>query len=125
MKRFIRYNLVIIAALVCLLSPAAAQSRLPRQVSDSICATLRRITLNEVAGSYVKIESTRIIEKGKSRTVEVRTSVELAYYPMRPESVNRIYAEVRNQLPSKYRNYTLLIYSSGRLIDDLIPHHYR
>ena len=125
MKRFIRYNSVIIAALVCLLSPAAAQSRLPRQVSDSICATLRRITLNEVAGSYVKIESTRIIEKGKSRTVEVRTSVELAYYPMRPESVNRIYAEVRNQLPSKYRNYTLLIYSSGRLIDDLIPHHYR
>ena len=104
---------------------ASAQGKLTKQVNDSICVALRNITLPEVAGSYVKVESVRLRERGKSQVVEVKTSVELAYYPMRPENITRIYNAVREQLPTAYRKHTILIYANGQLIDNLTPQYYR
>ena len=103
---------------------AMAQSALPKAVSDSICQVIRRITLKEVAGSWVKVESVRLRERGDSRVVEVRTSQEMGYYPMRSESLEHIYSEVRKVLPEKYKGYTVLIYTNGRLIDQLVPQYY-
>lgn len=97
---------------------------MPKAVSDSICHVLQRITLEEVAGSYVKVESVRLRERGENSVVEVRTSVELGYYPMRSESIKHIYSEVRRVLPSSYKGHTLLIYTNGRLIDELVPQYY-
>lgn len=125
MREFIIQTLVTILAITLITPPLSAQSSLTRSERDSVCVALRRITLDEVAGSYVKVESARIKRRGKSNTIEIRTSVELAYYPMRSESVAHIYSEVRKALPAKYRNYTILIYTGGRLIDNLIPQYYR
>ena len=104
---------------------AIAQSKLPKSVCDSVCVALRRITLKEVAGSYVKVESIRLKDRGNAQVIEVRTSVELAYYPMRPDNITELYDAVRKMLPEKYRKYTIVIYSNGKLIDNLIPQYYR
>ena len=125
MHKTFLYNILIIAFVALTTSTAQAQQKIDNAVRASICLAIREITLPEVAGSYVQVESVRLRERGKSRPIEVRTSVELAYFPMRPESVKRLYDAVRAELPAKYRNYILLIYSNGQLIDNLIPHYYR
>lgn len=124
MKRFIHYTIATLIAVVCSLTPLQAQSTISRTVKDSIARVIQRITLSEVAGSYVQIESVRVRERGSENVVEVRTSVELAYYPMRPESVRHIYSEVRRVLPEAYKNHTILIYADGKLIDRLVPQYY-
>lgn len=125
MRRFIIFCLVAITATLLSMPFAMAQSNIPKSVCDSVCVALRRITLEEVAGSYVKVESIRLRDRGNARVVEVRTSVELSYYPMRPDNIAKIYDAVRMMLPEKYRNYTIVIYSNGNLIDNLIPQYYR
>ena len=125
MHRFRLYRLIATMLLALTAITASAQGKLTKQVNDSICVALRNITLPEVAGSYVKVESVRLRERGKSQVVEVKTSVELAYYPMRPENITRIYNTVREQLPTAYRKHTILIYANGQLIDNLTPQYYR
>lgn len=118
MIRLARY-IFIISLLLCVTS-ASAQSSLNKKERTAIAATLQSITLPDVAGSYVKVNEVRI----RNKRVEVKASAELAYYPMRHESIERIYDSVRSALPEKYRNYDLAIYSDGRLIDHLIPQYY-
>lgn len=117
-------SLLFVLALSATVSPVSAANSLPRSVQDSIGKVLRRMTLQEVAGGYVKVESIRIRERGSERVIEIRASDELAYYPMRSESVEAFYDAVRRQLPENYRKYTLLIYSKGELIDRLVPQYY-
>ena len=124
MIRYIFYNILALATLVVFSLPLTAQSKIPKAVNDSICVALRRITLEEVAGSYVKVESVRLRQRGKSDVVEVHTSAELSYYPMRPNNINKLYEAVRKMLPERYRNHTILIYSDGQLIDNLTPQYY-
>ena len=121
MKHIVKYCTLIIAILAISVSPVEAKSKLPKEVTDSITVTLQRITLKEVAGSYVKVKNSSVKGKGKRCTVEVYASVELAYYPMRPQSVEAIYKSVREQLPQENRNGKLLIYADGQLIENLIP----
>ena len=118
MTRLAQY-ILIISLLFCVTS-LSAQSSLNKRERTAIASTLQSITLPEVAGSYVKVNEVRI----RNRKVEVKASAELAYYPMRHESIKRIYDSVRNALPEKYRNYDLAIYSDGKLIDNLIPQYY-
>lgn len=119
MTRLARYILCVIL-LLCATISASAQGSLNKTERTAIATKLQSITLPDVAGSYVKVKDVRI----RNRKVEVKASVELAYYPMRQESIKRIYDSVRSALPEKYRNYTLAIYADGTLIDDLIPHYY-
>ena len=98
MKRF--PLILIIFILVPTL--AVAQEYLQRSVRDSLTKAIQRITLAEVAGSYAKVESVRVSDS-ESPTVEVRVSKELAYFPMRGESLRRIYDAVEEKLPQKYR----------------------
>lgn len=100
---------------------ALAAEPIPSYVRDSVAAVLRRMTLAEVAGGYVSINSLRV---RSGRTIEVRASKELAYYPFREESVKRFYDSVRVALPEAYRRHTILIYADGKLIDKLIPQYY-
>ncbi len=118
MTRLARYILTI-SLLLCVTS-ASAQSSLNKKERTAIASTLQSITLPDVAGSYIKVNEVRI----RNRKVEVKASAELAYYPMRHESIQRIYDSVRSALPEKYRNYSLAIYSDGKLIDHLIPQYY-
>lgn len=121
MTKLIRYTTIIIAILTICATPTTAKNRLPQSVSDSIGATLQRITLQDVAGSYVKVKDSTVKGQGKRGSVDIYASVELAYYPMRPESVKAIYESVRKVLPEKNRDSKLHIYANGKLIEELIP----
>ena len=124
MRRFIKYNLTTLLILLLATMPVEAKSVLPKATIDSIAAALQRITLQEVAGSYVKIKSTKVKGSDKRGTVEIYASVELAYYPMREESIERIYSDVRKDLPEKYHNHKIKIYADGTLIEQLTPQYY-
>ena len=119
MTRLAQY---ILTTLLLILTATAtmAQSSLSKDECMVIATKLQSITLADVAGSYVKVNEVRI----RNRKVEVRASAELAYYPMRTESVKVIYDSVQSALPEKFRNYTINIYADGTLIDELIPHYY-
>ena len=121
MTKILKYTILIVATLVVGISPATAKNRLSKATTDSIAATLQNITLQEVAGSYVKVKNSIVRGQGKRGSVEIYASVELAYYPMRPESVEHIYESVRKVLPEKNRASKLRIYADGKLIDELIP----
>ena len=124
MRRRVTPKIKIVTILLLLLSVAQlalAASQLPSSARDSVYAVLRRMTLREVAGGYTTINSIRV--RG-GRTIEVRASKELAYYPFREESVAQFYDSVRMALPESYRRHTLRIYADGELIDNLVPQYY-
>ena len=124
MRRRVTPNIkiVILLLLVVVMGEVAmAAEPIPSYVRDSVAAVLRRMTLREVAGGYVSINSLRV---RSGRTIEVRASKELAYYPFREESVKRFYDSVRVALPESYRRHTILIYADGKLIDKLVPQYY-
>lgn len=119
---------------------ALAQGRdgkLPKYLPDSISKALTRVTISEVAGSYVKVNEIKVVgdDKPKSDTIsdgekmrpqlEIRASEHLGFYPMREKSVEKLYSAVRKVLPDKYKEYELKLYANGELIENLIPHYYR
>lgn len=123
--RIFRYFVIVLVMMAMAAYDTSARNPLPKSLNDSIGAALQRITLEEVAGSYVKVESVRKRMRSAKYVVEVRTSVELAYFPMRPESLKRLYGAVRNALPKELQKYNILLYANGQLIDNLVPEYYR
>ena len=71
MKKLLKEYTLIIAILVACITPAAAKNRLTRAVTDSIASTIQNITLQEVAGSYVKINDTTVKGQGKRGSAQV------------------------------------------------------
>ena len=109
----------LLLALCVVITPFAAEAqrrKVPKYLPDTVAAVLCRITLAEVAGSYVKIESIKLIgdeqtekqdstaddEERKRPVMEIRASEHLAFYPMRPESVERLYSAIRKKLPKEF-----------------------
>ncbi|MDE6140564.1 MAG: xanthan lyase [Alistipes sp.] len=82
---------------------------------------LSRIVRREVLGGYVEVESVR--ERGK--TLEIKASVGLSYYPFREDNLRAVYDSVRSKLPSDYAGCRLEIYSGKHLVDNLVPLMYR
>ena len=115
--------LFLALAIILTTSTAQAQStKVPNYLKDSVAAALRRVTLREVAGSYVKVESIKLVgedDKSDDETsdenakpvMEIRASVELAYYPMRNETIEQLYEVVREGLPKEFKEYELKLFA--------------
>ena len=99
----------------------ARRDDFPRSSRDSIKAVLSRIVRREVLGGHVDIESVRDIDK----TLEIKASISLSYYPFRPDNLIAMYDSVRHRLPAAYAKHRLKIYSGKHLIDELVPSIYR
>ena len=129
---------VAVATLFITFSAEAQSRKVPKYLPDSIGAALRRITLVEVAGSHVKVESIKLLGEPKSEqadstansgdkkkpVMEIRASQELAFYPMRNESVAKMYEAIRKVLPNEFKDYDLKLYANGCPVERLIPHYY-
>lgn len=132
MRNILMLFVVVLTTIVTSFSAVAQGRKVPKYLADSVAAALRRVTLQEVAGSYVKVESIKLLgdseaaesEDAEKPVMEIRASVELAYYPMRPESLERLYDEVRKVLPSDFEEYDLKLYADGRSIEKLVPQYY-
>jgi hypothetical protein len=78
------------------------------------------------AGYSLPIRSNRptvksvTVNTGK-RCVTVTANSNLAYLPFTPQSVERMYADIKQKLPAPYNKYTLYIYTDDKLIEQLIP----
>lgn len=119
------YALCLFLSILCWQPLAARSGELPRASRDSIAAVLSRIVRREVSGGYVEVESLRERGRGRDRTVEVRASAALAYYPLREDNLRSIYDSVRSFLPREYDGCRIEIYSGKYLIDNLVPLMYR
>lgn len=107
--------------LMSTLTAHARRDDFPRSSRDSIKAVLSRIVRREVLGGYVDIESVRDIDK----TLEIKASISLSYYPFRPDNLIAMYDSVRHCLPAAYTKHRLKIYSGKHLVDELVPSIYR
>ena len=117
--------LFLALAIILTTSTAQAQStKVPNYLKDSVAAALRRVTLREVAGSYVKVESIKLVgeddksdddtsDENAKPVMEIRASVELAYYPMRNETIEHLYEVVREELPKEFKEYELKLFADG------------
>lgn len=127
---------VAIATLAMPFSAEAQRRKVPKYLPDSVGAALRRVTLAEVAGSHVKVSEIKLLgdeaerdttkneDERKKPIMEIRASVELAHYPMREKSIERLYEAVRKVLPKEFKDYDLKLYADGCAIEKLIPHYY-
>ena len=59
------------------------------------------------------------------KTITVHASESFACQPFRPETVERIYNQIRDLLPGPVHYYRLTIYTDGKPIEELVPNFYR
>ena len=59
------------------------------------------------------------------KTMHIFCNDNAAYLSFREENVQRIYAELKQQLPAKFRKYKIQIWADGRPIEKHIPAYYR
>ena len=61
----------------------------------------------------------------KKRTLTIYANANFAYQPLRPETTEKIYAELRKLLPGPVNYYDITIMVGDKSIDELIPNIYR
>ena len=130
-------TLIVLALVLSAEASAQRSSKLPKYLCDTLSNVITRITIKEVAGSYVKVDEIKLVGDDKTDDdvatddeqtrpqLEIRASEHLAYYPMREASVEELYDAVREALPEKYREHELKLYANGELIENLVPLYYR
>ena len=61
----------------------------------------------------------------KKRTLTIYANANFAYQPLRPETTEKIYSDLRKVLPGPVNYYKITIMVGDKSIDDLIPNIYR
>lgn len=134
MRNILAHLVVVLIMLTTTFSAEAQGRKVPRYLPDSVAAALRRVTLDEVAGSYVKVEGIKLLgqteqsdttsDDSAKPIMEIRASQELAYYPMREHSIKRLYDAVREVLPKEFKDYKFRLFTNGRAIEELVPQYF-
>ena len=134
MRNILAHLVVVLIMLTTTFSAEAQGRKVPRYLPDSVAAALRRVTLEEVAGSYVKVEGIKLLgqteqsdttsDESAKPIMEIRASQELAYYPMREHSIERLYDAVREVLPKEFKDYKFRLFTNGRAIEELVPQYF-
>jgi hypothetical protein len=110
-------RLTVVLAL-CLLLPSTGikAQQLPDSVKQEIGEYLLTYALQVGRTAKIRIDSVAIEKK----TLKLYTK-SLDDFPFREKDVANIYAYIRSVLPSSMKSYTPALYTSNRLIEDLIP----
>lgn len=105
---------------ICLFFPIGITAQ---QISSTtikeISLFLNSITQQAVSCGEVKVDSTAVSVKNK--TIAIFTNINFSYVPFREESVEEVYQQIRQLLPTSYKMYKLTIYTDNRPIEELIP----
>jgi hypothetical protein len=67
------------------------------------------------------IRVSRSVISHDNKKIEIYLNQNFAYQLFRPETIDSIYYNLRNDLPKDVRKYTINIYSNDRRIEDLVP----
>lgn len=69
----------------------------------------------------VKVDKTEISNSGK--VIEIFLNNNFSYQLFRNETVDSIYAGIRQSLPDEFSDYSISVYTNGRKIENLIPNY--
>ena len=108
---------IVLLCLLCCPVDTWAQSEY-QEVKDVTTALLKAEKERQVLliGSP-KADSVDIIKK----TMRIFCNDNAAYLSFREENVQRIYADLKEQLPAKFQKYKIQIWADGRPIEKHIP----
>lgn len=101
--------------------------RVDRTVALSISEYFNEYTSDRCATRYAGLDRKKnniIVNKRKSEILIYCNDAFFAQ-PFTPETVKRIYDDIRGLLPKKYRKYKIRVVCKGKSIDDCIPNIYR
>lgn len=59
------------------------------------------------------------------KTIRIYTDNTFSYQPFRPETVNRIYRDIKEILPGPVTYFDITVFTDGHSINELIPNTYR
>lgn len=111
--------LAIVSSLPILL-PAQSQNR---TVEKRLKEYFRTYQSDDVDLGTCKLVRFQLNPKKKSLTIHANAN--FAYQPFRPETTEKIYADLRHILPGPVNYYNITILVGDKSIDDLIPNIYR
>ncbi|MBO5951665.1 MAG: xanthan lyase, partial [Bacteroidaceae bacterium] len=100
------------------ISPVSAQSSYGA-IRNSIAQHFAQYHCNSMDLKNVRVSRSVISHDNKK--IEIYLNQNFAYQLFRPETIDSIYYNLRNDLPKDVRKYTINIYSNDRRIEDLVP----
>ncbi len=125
-KHYILTGLLLMGGAISLSAQRAQKAKTPETPQEKLQADIDYylggyqdpdVKLEKLAVDSIKIDD-------NSRKLDVYVSLRLAYIPLRPDNVQRLYNDFKNIIPSEYKNYKLTILSGERAIEQLIPNYY-
>ena len=116
---------VFVIAVMCI-AVLSAQS-LDRTVARSIAEYFSGYTSDRCVTKYAALDRRRnnIIVNKKSQEIKIYCNDAFFGQLFTPETVRRIYDDIRSLLPKKYRKYKIQVLCKGKSIDSCIPNIYR
>ncbi len=100
------------------ISPVSAQSSYGA-IRNSIAQHFAQYHCNSMDLKNVRVSRSVISHDNKK--IDIYLNQNFAYQLFRPETIDSIYYNLRNDLPKDVRKYTINIYSNDRRIEDLVP----
>lgn len=71
----------------------------------------------------IKMDSIRVNQSSKSIALYFNTT--LSFQPIRETEIDALKASIQKDLRRKFKGYSVLVYSKGRLLEEYIPNSYR
>lgn len=117
-----KYLLTFFIALCCNISGISAQSQ-TKVVERRLKSYFQSYKSPDAEIGGCKL--VRFQLNPQKRTLVIHANANFGYQPFRPETTERIYADIRKVLPGPVNYYKLTVLVGGKSIDDLIPNTYR
>ena len=116
---------VFVAAVMCIAVLSA--QRLDRTVALSIAEYFNEYTSDRCVTKFANLDRRRNNIVVNRRAQEITIYCNDAFYaqPFTPDMVKRVYDDIRNLLPKKYKKYKIRVLCNGNPIDKCIPNIYR
>lgn len=118
-----RRILLIVLACLCLDSVVQAQSA----TRNDTVKTILKTYFADYQAKDTKTEKPYQLQDysldDSLRTLLITTAVTFTYQEFTPQSVKKIYNDIRSVLPSPYNKYDISIYAGGKKIDQYIPNY--
>ncbi len=116
----LRIGVILVLVISCCLTISAQSPQ--KEVEDIVSSYFNQYT-TDVQIRKSTLQKLEVDERKKSLTIYV--SEGFANQPFTPSAVDRIYRELKNQLPRQFNSYKLTVYTEGKTIESLVPNLYR
>lgn len=119
-------RLAVFATFVMCIAVLSAQ-RVDRTVAHSIKEYFDGYTTDRCVTKFAGLDRRRnnIVVNNKSKEITIYCNEAFYGQPFTPDAVERVYHDIRNLLPKKYRKYRIKLLYKGKPIEYCVPNIYR